>query len=115
MNLSILKSQTAQRLRAHTARVSGAGLFLAVIAENALAQTGGGTGTGAAVSTRVTNVLTDFQGIIYGVGALILSAAFMYVGYGMAFGGKKWSDVANVAYGAVIAGAGVMIVGWLFS
>lgn len=87
----------------------------ALLAHPAMAQVGGGTGTQAAVSARVTNVLSGFQGIIYGIGALILSAAFMYVGYGMAFGGKKWSDVANVCYGAVIAGAGVMLVGWLFT
>jgi len=76
---------------------------------------GGGTGSVGAVQTRVTDVVSGFQGILFGIGALVLSMAVMYVGYSMAFAGKKWSDVANVAYGATIAGMGSMLVGWLFS
>ena len=90
-------------------------LLYAMLTHPALAQVGGATGTSAATGARINNVLTGFQGIIYAIGGLILSAAFMYVGYGMAFGGKKWSDVANVAYGAIISGAGVLLVGWLFT
>ncbi len=86
-----------------------------LLAHPAMAQVGGGTGTVTAVNTRVTNVVTSFQAVIFGIGGFILSAAFMYIGYGMAFGGKKWSDVANVAYGAIISGAGAMLVGWLFA
>jgi hypothetical protein len=76
---------------------------------------GGGTGSVGAVQTRVTDVTSGFQGILFGIGGLVLSMAVMYVGYSMAFAGKKWSDVANVAYGATIAGMGSMLVGWLFS
>lgn len=76
---------------------------------------GGGGGTVGAVQARVTDVVGGFQGILFGIGALVLSMAVMYVGYSMAFAGKKWSDVANVAYGATIAGMGSMLVGWLFS
>lgn len=75
----------------------------------------GGTGTSGTVAGRVANVASGFQGVLLGVGAAVLSAGFLYVGYGMAFGGKQWKDVANVAYGAVIAGMGSMLVGWLFS
>lgn len=81
----------------------------------AFAQATGGTGTSTASSSRIIGVVTQWQAIIFGIGAFVLAAAFMYVGYAMAFGGKKWSDVANVAYGAVIAGMGGMLVGWLFS
>mgnify|MGYP003471564964 CR=1 FL=1 len=91
-----------------------AALLLLAFVDPVFAQVGGGTGTSTAVQTRVTNVVTGFQAIMYAVGAFILAAAFMYVGYGMAFGGKKCSDVANVFYGAVIAGAGVLLVTWLF-
>lgn len=76
---------------------------------------GGGAGTVGAVQGRVNSVVQGFQGIMFGIGAFVLSAAVLYVGYGMAFNGKKWSDVANVAYGATIAGMGTMLVGWLFS
>lgn len=81
----------------------------------AFAQTGGATGTAAASQTRIVGVVTGWQLLIFAVGAFILSAAFMYVGYSMAFGGKKWMDVANVAYGAMIAGMGPMLVAWFFS
>lgn len=75
----------------------------------------GGTGAVTAATTRVTTVATGFYTILQGIGIVILSAAFLYVGYGLAFNGKKWSDVANVAYGATIAGLGSTLVGWLFS
>jgi TrbC/VIRB2 pilin len=74
----------------------------------------GGTGTSGTVSARATSVATGFNTLMFAVGAVLLGAAFFYVGYGMAFGGKKWSDVANVCYGCTIAGAGSLIVGWLF-
>lgn len=77
--------------------------------------TGGATGTAGASSTRIVGVVRGWQLIIFSIGAFILSAAFMYVGYAMAFGGKRWSDIANVVYGAVIAGMGPMLVGWFFS
>lgn len=80
-----------------------------------MAQVGGATGTATASQTRVVGVVTGWQLIIFAIGAFVLSAAFMYVGYGMAFGGKKWSDIANVVYGALIAGMGPMLVAWLFS
>lgn len=79
------------------------------------AQTGGATGTAAASSTRILGVVTGWQLIIFAIGAFVLSAAFMYVGYAMAFGGKKWTDVASVCYGAMIAGMGPMLVAWFFS
>lgn len=81
----------------------------------AFAQTGGATGTAAASQTRILGVVTGWQLIIFSIGAFILSGAFMYVGYSMAFGGKKWTDVAMVAYGAMIAGMGPMLVAWFFS
>ncbi len=74
-----------------------------------------GAGTVTATQTRITNVTTDFNAIMLGVGTAILTAAFAFVGYSMAFGGKKWSDVANVAYGSAIAGVGGLAVGWLYS
>jgi hypothetical protein len=86
-----------------------------ILMTSAFAQTGGATGTAAASQTRILGVVTGWQLIIFGIGAFILSGAFMYVGYSMAFGGKKWTDVAMVAYGAMIAGMGPMLVGWFFS
>lgn len=75
----------------------------------------GGTGAVTAATARVSTVATGFFTILQAIGVVVLSSAFLYVGYGMAFNGKKWSDVANVFYGATIAGMGSMLVGWLFS
>lgn len=86
-----------------------------ILLNSAMAQTGGATGTAAASQTRILGVVTGWQLIIFAIGAFILSGAFMYVGYSMAFGGKKWTDVAMVAYGAMIAGMGPMLVAWFFS
>lgn len=76
---------------------------------------GGATGTAAATQTRVLGVVTGWQLIMFVIGAFILAGAFMWVGYAMAFGGKRWSDVVNVVYGAMIAGMGPMLVAWFFS
>jgi len=94
---------------AHARATVAAGLFMS---SPAFAIGGGKVDS---VQTRVEGVVSGFQGIMQGVGVAVLSAAVLYVGYGMAFGGKKWSDVANVAYGATIAGMGSIMVGWLFS
>jgi hypothetical protein len=75
----------------------------------------GGTGASGTAQARVTAVAVSFLNIMIAIGVAILSAAFLYVGYGMAFGGKRWADVGNVAYGCLIAGMGSMMVGWLFS
>jgi len=88
---------------------------LALAANQAFAQVGGGTGTGEEVQARTVGVLTTFQGIMFAIGGLVLAAAYGYVGYAMAWGGKKWSDVANVCYGATIGGMCSMMVGWLFT
>jgi hypothetical protein len=81
----------------------------------AFAQTGGATGTSTASQTRILGVVTGWQLIMFGIGTFVLSGAFMFVGYSMAWGGKKWSDVAMVAYGALFAGMGPMLVSWIFS
>jgi ABC-type spermidine/putrescine transport system permease subunit I len=74
-----------------------------------------GTGTSGAVQARVTQTATSFQIIMTSIGVAILIAAFCWVGYGMAFGGKRWADVANPIYGCLIAGMAPILVGWLFS
>lgn len=95
-----------------------AALAVLIMVEPAFAQTappaGGGSGTAASASARITSVTTGFQGVLYSIGGVLLTAAFMYTGYAMAFGGKQWKDIANVVYGAVIAGLAPVIVGWLF-
>lgn len=90
-------------------------LILMVATDAALAQVGGGTGNAAAVQTRATDIMASWQGIMFAIGATVLSGAGMWTGYSMAFAQKKWSDVANVCYGCAIAGGFPMIVAWLFS
>lgn len=74
-----------------------------------------GTGNASQVSQRASGVATGLLGVLQIVGVAVLTVAFMWVGYSMAFGQKKWSDVANVAYGAFVAGLGGVLVGWLFN
>jgi hypothetical protein len=88
---------------------------LLVSAGQAWAQVGGGTGDAEDVNERVLGVMTAFQLIMFSIGGVVLAAAFGYVGYGMAYQEKKWSDVKNVAAGAMVAGMCSMMVGWLFS
>lgn len=95
--------------------ILGVVFFYALLAHPVFATSTGGTGSVAATQARVGQAATGFYMIMLSIGASILSAAFLYVGYGMAFNGKKWSDVANVVYGALIAGLGTALVGWLFS
>ena len=114
--LALRASRLAQQVRAG-ARAGAPAIVvcLAILADQAIAQVGGGTGGSDAVSARVTGVLTSFQAIMFGIGGLVLAAAYGYVGYAMAWGGKKWSDVANVCYGATIGGMCSMLVAWLFT
>jgi hypothetical protein len=91
------------------------GLLMLAVVEPAFAGAPTGGGTAGAATTRITSFFTEFRTILYGIGASILVAATMYVGYGLAWGGKKWSDVGNVAYGAGVAGLGPILVTWLFT
>lgn len=110
-----LKSRS-QFLNNAALAVLAAAFLYALMAHPAFATSAtGGTGAVTAATTRVTTVASGFYTILQAVGVVLLSAAFLYVGYGMAFNGKKWSDVANVFYGATIAGMGSMLVGWLFN
>ena len=110
-----LAQGTRARIKSRAAQLSALAFSACLLANQAFAQVGGGTGTEDAVQARAVGVLSGFQGIMFAVGGVLLAAAFGWVGYGMAYGGKKWSDVANVCYGAGIAGMGAMIVGWIFS
>jgi hypothetical protein len=77
--------------------------------------TGGAAGSAAATQARVLGVVTGWQLILFAIGAFVVSGAFMYVGYGMMFGGKQLKDMTNVVFGAMIAGMGPMLAAWLFS
>jgi hypothetical protein len=77
--------------------------------------TGGAAGTAAATQARIVGVVTGWQLIMFAVGAFVVAGAFMYVGYGMMFGGKQLKDMTNVIFGGMIAGMGPMLAAWLFS
>jgi hypothetical protein len=77
--------------------------------------TGGAAGTAGATQARIVGVVTGWQLIMFAVGAFVVAGAFMYVGYGMMFGGKQLKDMTNVIFGGMIAGMGPMLAAWLFS
>jgi hypothetical protein len=89
-------------------------VLLYTVALQAYAGTGG-TGASTVAQQRVTTVAQSFLNILIAIGALLIAGAFCYVGYGMAYNAKRWADVANVFFGALIAGMGSMLAGWLFS
>jgi hypothetical protein len=116
-NLSNLRSRAFERTRrsVHSARFLA--LSASFAAANAMADggVGGGSGTGDAVQARVSSTVSTAQIILYSVGALIMGGAALYTTYGIAWGGKKWSELGNVAGAMAAGGMAVMLAGWLFS
>lgn len=110
-----LMSRTAALARTARSRAPLIAFSLALAANQVLAQVGGGTGTGDEVEARTTAILTTAQAILFGVGGLILSGAVLYAAYGIGWGGKKWSELANVCGASAAGGMCVMLIGWLFT
>jgi hypothetical protein len=110
-----LMTRATELARIAMNRAPVAAFTLALAANQAFAQVGGGTGTGDEVQARTTAVLTTGQAILFGVGGLILSGAVLYAAYGIGWGGKKWSELANVCGASAAGGMCVMLIGWLFA
>jgi type IV secretion system protein VirB2 len=61
------------------------------------------------VTTLLQNVLTVMQG----VAVVAVSIAIIWVGYKLVFQQARWSDVANIIFGAAFIGGASSIAHWL--
>jgi type IV secretion system protein VirB2 len=60
--------------------------------------------TTATGSTRATTLFTTFLTIARNASIALVTIAFIFIGYQMAFGGKRFNDVLPVIIGAIIVG-----------
>ncbi|MGP3508409.1 TrbC/VirB2 family protein [Paracidovorax citrulli] len=74
-----------------------------------------GTGGVTQVQTRINNVGQAWQSIVMGAGVFVLTIAWAWIGYAIAFNGKTMKDLQNPALGSTIAGLAPILVGWMFS
>lgn len=112
------KQQRAQRLKTSLRSGLSYALMSLFLAGQAFATgTGTTTGTGgaAAAQARINAVVVGWQNIVMGVGVGILTIAWSFIGYAIAFNGKTMKDLQNPAIGTTIAGLATVLVGWLFS
>lgn len=83
--------------------------LLMAIAVPSMAQ---GLGTGGSTG-RVTGIVQNFQTILYSCSVLIVTIAFIWVGYKMIFQHAKWGEVAHIVIGGLIIGGAASFAGWL--
>nr|WP_317623799.1 TrbC/VirB2 family protein [Acidovorax sp. SUPP3334]BDH38365.1 TrbC/VirB2 family protein [Acidovorax sp. SUPP3334] len=74
-----------------------------------------GSGGAAQAQARVNNVALGWQNIVVGCGVAVLTIAWSFIGYSIAFNGKTMKDLQNPAIGSTVAGLAPILVGWLFS
>ena len=65
--------------------------------------------------TKLNSVASSIQTALVSVGVSLFTIALLWVGYKMAFDGARWADVANIVYGAILAGGAAGIASFLMS
>lgn len=60
-----------------------------------------------------TTALNRISSIMTGLGGVIVTIAFMYVGFKMVFHAAEWKDVAPVFWGGVLIGGAPLVAGLL--
>lgn len=93
-------------LHRHLYTVMAGVALMALAVEPALAQMGG-------VETRATGFMDNVISILNAVSIGAVTIAVMICGYGIAFGGKTFRDVAPILIGGVIIGAAGYIAGMI--
>ncbi len=56
---------------------------------------------------------TAINNLLYTIGGIAVTIAFMTLGIGMGFYQKKWTDIAPVVIGGIIIGGAAAFAGWL--
>ncbi len=65
--------------------------------------------------SKLNSVASSIQTALVSVGVTLFTIALLWVGYKMAFDGARWADVANIVYGAILAGGAAGIASFLMS
>lgn len=65
--------------------------------------------------TKLNSVASSIQMALVSVGVSLFTIALLWVGYKMAFDGARWADVANIVYGAILAGGAAGIASFLMA
>jgi type IV secretion system protein VirB2 len=60
-------------------------------------------------SAHITGMITDIDNILKTLSIIIVTIAFVFAGYQIAFGGKRFADVMPVVVGAIIIGAAAQL------
>lgn len=85
-------------------------LGLLFVSPDVLAQAGGGAGSGMdAAQEKLTGFLTGVKRILGPISVLVVTIAFVFAGYQIAFNHKRIADVAPVLIGAIIIGAAAQL------
>jgi type IV secretory pathway VirB2 component (pilin) len=63
--------------------------------------------------TSVNTLLQNVLNVMQGIGVVAVSIAILYVGYKMVFQQARWSDIANIVFGAAFIGGATSIAHWL--
>lgn len=60
-------------------------------------------------ASHINDMLGDIDGILKTLSITIVAIAFVFAGYQIAFGGKRFADVMPVVVGAIIIGAATQL------
>ncbi len=101
-----------------TKPLRGFGLLAAMALTSIQAHAGTGTGTGTGTGSgstgggggtfkadAIVSQIEGISGVLSTVSIVVVTIAFVFVGYQVAFGGKHFRDVMPVVIGAMIIGA----------
>lgn len=70
---------------------------------------------GAGGIDKVNSFLENLSTALYGIGAVVLTIAFMWAGFKIMFQGQTLREVAPVFIGGVLVGAASAIAGYIIS
>ncbi|WP_270985567.1 TrbC/VirB2 family protein [Campylobacter helveticus] len=70
---------------------------------------------GAGGIDKVNTFLENLSTALYGIGAVVLTIAFMWAGFKIMFQGQTLREVAPVFIGGVLVGAASAIAGYIIS
>lgn len=70
---------------------------------------------GAGGIDKVNSFLENLSTALYGIGAVVLTIAFMWAGFKIMFQGQTLREVAPVLIGGVLVGAASAIAGYIIS
>lgn len=84
-------------------------LSLMFFAPDAMAQATGGAG---GAGEKIEGFLKNIKAALTPISVLVVTIAFIFAGYQIAFNHKRISDVAPVVIGAIVIGAATQLAEW---